>query len=71
MVKFCQNFKMAKFCHVKNVSILFTNSYVGDCHLGEMAKCCHLEVLAMAVEMDTLFVTQMLARFFLAGALSF
>ena len=61
--------KMYNFVHLENVSIYFTDSYEGVCHLGEMYNFVHLGEMAMAVEMYTSFVTQMLAMLFLAAAL--
>ena len=64
MAKFCQHFKMAKCCHLENVIVDFTDSYLGDCQNFKMAKYCHLGVLAMAVKTCTTCVTQMLVRQF-------
>jgi hypothetical protein len=71
MAKFCHFYEMAKFCHLEIANMIFTDSYVEGCHFSKMAKFCHLREMAMAVETHTPFVTQMLARLLLAGALSY
>jgi hypothetical protein len=63
--------KLYNCVHLENVSIFFTDSYVGVCYLREMYKFVHLGEMAMAVKTYTLFVTQLLARLFLAAALSY
>ena len=69
MAKIFHFSEMAKFCHLEMASMIFTDSYIGVCHLREMAKFCHCGEMAMAVEVYMSFVTQTIARLFLAGTL--
>ena len=62
--------KMYNFVHLENVSIFFTDSYVGVSHHREMNNFVHIGEMAMAVKTYMSFVTQSLARLFLAATLS-
>ena len=44
-------------CHLDLVRMIFTDSYIGACHLGKMDFLCHLAKMARIVKMAPTFVT--------------
>jgi len=44
-------------CHLDLVSMNFTDSHIGACHLGKMDFLCHLAKMARVVKMAPAFVT--------------
>ena len=48
---------MDVLCHLDLVSMNFTDSHIGVCHLGKMDFLCHLAKMARVVKMAPAFVT--------------
>ena len=44
-------------CHLDLVCMIFTDSYIGACHLGKMDFLCHLAKITRIVNMAPTFVT--------------
>ena len=49
--------EMDFFVHLENVSMIFTDSYIGGVHLGEMDFFVHLSKMDFAVETHPTFAT--------------
>jgi hypothetical protein len=49
--------EMDFFVHLENVTMIFTDSYIGGVHLGEMNLFVHLSKMDFAVETHPTFAT--------------
>ena len=49
--------QVGRLCHLDLVSMNFTDSHIGACHLGKMDFSCHLAKMARVVKMAPAFVT--------------